>query len=424
MYALVDCNSFYASCEQALNPAYRSKPLVVLSNNDGIVIARSQEAKDLGVQDLIVYHKTKDLIERNKIIVVSSNYTLYHDMSMRVKEILKTFIPYGQDEDYSIDESFLDLKGMNYFNLTNFGKKIQDSVFKQTRVPVSVGIAPTKVLCKAANHVAKKFKLGTLVIQSDSEIKETLQNVSIEKVWGVGRQYSIKLRLLGINTAWDLRGLNTTSARKLMTIAGERIVMELQGISCIDLDFDPPPKSQILSTRSFGKTVTKFSDLKESVAMHCHIAAKKLRKHGLAAKNIGVFVHTHWFDEVHERYYNSASMDMHTYTAATNDLIVYASLVLEKIYKPGILYKKSGIMLNDIQVADRIQFHLFGGKEINEESESLMKSLDQINHKYGTYCVRFAALPKLRSSWDMRINMKSPDSTTEWNQIPKAYIDY
>lgn len=417
MFALVDCNSFYASCEQALNPKLVGRPVVVLSNNDGIVVARSQEAKDLGIEDLIVYFKVKDKIKKNNIHVCSSNYTLYGDMSARVMQTLLEFVPPEDLEIYSIDEAFLKLGTKTDIEYNLLSKKIASTVRKWVGIPVSVGVAPTKVLCKAANHVAKKYKLGVLEILKNENIDDVLKSVAIEKVWGIGRAYSTRLRIQGIETAYDLKRMNIKQARKMMTVQGEKIIMELNGISCSDLEVKPPQKKQIISSRSFGREVTTLRELKESIAMHCHIGAEKLRRDNLAAKNISVFIHSHWFKD--NPFYNSAYLELPMHTNVTNAIIKHAHFVLDRIYKPGISYKKAGIVISDIVCADSMQLNLFGTGLQDVVTAELMDVVDEINEEYGRNAIHFAAMGT-KQPWGMKMELRSPKYTTRWSDIPEA----
>lgn len=295
IFALVDCNNFYVSCERVFNPKLRGKPVIVLSNNDGCAVARSEEAKSIGVPMGAPVFMYQDLFRRHKVEMLSSNYTLYGDMSHRVMSTLSRFTP--SMENYSIDEAFLDLSGFDHTNLTEYAKEIQATVKRWTGIPVSIGIAPSKTLAKIANKLAKKNPMckGVLDITNHPRLDDFLQSINLEDVWGVGRQYTKLLMRNRILTALDLKNASDFWVKKHMTIVGLRMVLELRGISCIELDELNEPKQEIIRSRSFGKSVTDLQELKEAVAFHTTRAAEKLREQHSIASYISAFIETNRF---------------------------------------------------------------------------------------------------------------------------------
>jgi DNA polymerase V len=417
IFALVDCNSFYCSCERVFQPSLNKKPVIVLSNNDGCAVARTDEAKALGIEMGAPYFKIKDLCKKNQVAVFSSNYTLYGDMSRRVMTLLSEFTP--EMEVYSIDEAFLSLTGINK-NLTDYGLEIRQQIKQQTGIPVSVGIAPTKVLAKMANKLCKKGALkskGVLSLESPQQIENFLNIFPVEDLWGVGRKSAEKLHALNIKTARHLRDANENLIQKILTIQGRRIVRELKGESCLDLELIEKEKKQIVSSRSFGRPIYKIEDLQEAIANHVSAACEKLRRQNSYAKALIVFVQTNPFKNT-PQYYNSGVMNLMSGTSVTNKLIKHAFQILQSIYKDGYEYKKCGILLADLLPKSHSQTDLFGNYD-NLDEELQMEVLDKINLHHGTGTLKFAACG-VNQFWRMLSEMKSPCYTTRWSELLKV----
>jgi len=417
IFALVDCNSFYCSCERVFNPLMAQKPVVVLSNNDGCVVARTDEVKALGIPMGAPYFQIKDVLKKNDVQIYSSNYTLYGDMSSRVMQILSGFVP--DMEIYSIDEAFLSFEGFQKNQLTQYSHEIKNTVLQWTGIPTCVGIGETKVLAKMANHIAKKNKIKTsgvfnwLDLSTDERI-HYFKNFPVQDIWGVGSKSAQKLNALGINTADQMMNARPSVIRKILTVVGERILLEMNGQSCLDLEKDIKDKKQIISSRSFGKTVTKIDDLKESISNHITTAAEKLRAQNQICKNVTVFIQTNPFKNT-PQYFNSASMDLMSGTSVTPKLIRHAFVLLEAIYKQPFEYKKCGIILNNLVKKDFLQTDFFGAHDTLKEDQ-LMRVLDQINRFHGKGTIKFAS-SGIDQFWKMLSEMKSPCYTTRWGEL-------
>lgn len=414
VFALVDCNSFYCSCERVFQPQLRYKPVIVLSNNDGCAVARSNEAKALGIQMGAPYFQIKELCRRNKVAVFSSNYTLYGDMSTRVMQTLGEFTP--ELEVYSIDEAFLSLRGFPEKSLVEYAHRIKNTVYRHTGIPVSIGIGPTKVLAKVANYTAKSQKQsGGVVDLCDPTVRDKcLKTLPVAKIWGIGPQSAAKLTRLGIDTALQLQQADEPLIRKILTVTGQRIFRELNGESCLPLELVEKEKKQIISSRSFGIPVFTLNDLKEAIANHVSSAATKLRHQKLAVGSITVFIQTNPYKAI-TQYYNSCSMTLATGSSVTSELINKALQCLEKIYRGGIEYKKAGIIFNDLHSSCQLQNSLFSAPSA-KKSARLMLAIDQINAKKGKGTLTFAACG-VRQDWEMRNAMKSPCYTSRWDQL-------
>jgi len=411
-FALVDCNNFYVSCERVFNPSLNDKPVVVLSNNDGCAIARSEEAKRYIGMGAPIF-KLMDLVKKHNIHLYSSNYTLYADMSQRVKDVLADFS--ANIEPYSIDESFL-LFGDEKIDSNYYGTEMRRKVLKWTGIPTSVGIGPTKTLAKIANKIAKKNEMcqGVLDITNHSRIKDFLASVEVDDVWGVGWEYAKLLKRNGINTALDLKDANETWIRKKMTVQGLRTVLELRGKPCIGLEETVSDKKQIVNSRSFGKDLDKYQDVSEAIASYATRAAEKLRKQDSICGHISVWIQTNGFKD-DPQYSNSISCRLPEPTSYTPLLIKYALHLLKKIYKSDYKYKKAGVMLIDLVPAENTQFNLFT-KIDHCRNEKLMKAFDKINSQWGSQTIRSAASGIARP-WAMKRSRISPRYTTEWHEI-------
>jgi DNA polymerase V len=412
MYALVDCNSFYASCEQIFRPDLRGKPLVVLSNNDGCIVARSKEAKELDVPDLHAYFQLKDFLEANHVHVFSSNYALYGDISNRVMETLKYFSP--DIEIYSIDEMFLSLKGFNN-DLKAYATEIKDKVWQYTRMPVGVGIAPTKTLAKLANHAAKKIPQcnGVCVLDTPAKWEWLLRRLTTNKVWGVGKKLSKKLAVNGIHSAWDLSMANKKLIRQIGGVCLTRTASELNGTECLGLEV-VQDKKQIYSTRSFGKKVTSLSQLHEAIALYATKACEKLRKQKHRVKTLHVFIQTSPFTPNY--YAKSIVVQLPFPTDDSRLVIQYAKAGIEQIFSSNRQYSKAGIGLIElVEKHDSQQDFFCSGQPLI--SDKVMSTLDLINKKYGRGTA-FIAAQGIRKPWVMRQNFKSPAYTTQWADLP------
>lgn len=419
IYALVDCNNFFASCERVFNPKLQNKPIVVLSNNDGIVVARSNESKKLGIPMGAPYFKVENDIKRHNIQVFSSNYELYGDMSSRVLKELLQYTP--NVEPYSIDESFLDLGSLRTADLDSYGRRICTSIFRNTGIPVSVGIAKTKTLAKIATEVAKKDEIldGVLDISSSypKVIDEYLSRIEIGDVWGIGRRSVTKLQLLGIYTALDLKNMNLKQAKKLLTVSGQRTVMELNGISCISLDENPEPKKNIASTRSFGRPVTTYDELSQSISSHISNATHKLREQDSKAYFITVFIHTSRFKKK-DFYYNTVTLTLPQASSYTPEMTTLALKGLKQIFRKNKLYKKAGIILGGITQDCDYQYSVFGGFDEKHEQNNtkLMDTIDNLNKRYGTGTLKPLS-EGLRKPWKMKRELLSQRFTTNWDEL-------
>ncbi len=423
MKAIVDCNSFYCSCERLFKPHLDDKPVVVLSNNDGCIISRSDEAKILGVEMAGPYFKAKPLIEKYGVATFSSNYNLYGDLSWRVMETLRVLVGKENVEVYSVDEAFLNLDEFTETDLQKAGLKIRATVEEWTGIKVSVGVAPTKVLSKVANHLAKKNKLATecvVVLDTKEKIADALQNTPIGEVWGVGRQYAEKLTdMNAIFTAFDLTKKTTEWAHKnLGGVVGIRLLKELKGESVNEMEKELTVKKMIATTRMFGSAVNNITDIKEAVATYTSRAAEKLRRQRSAANIISVFVVPK--EQNHNTYFRhgptiSSYVTLPVATSATNELIKSAVKLVDKLYEQGRLYKKAGVMLSGLVPDETIQGNLFIPEKQNGK-RLLMDMLDNVNFAMRDDIVKFAATGTTRD-WKMRMELRSPRYTTRWEEL-------
>lgn len=425
IYALVDCNNFYVSAERVFNPKLEDRPVVVLSNNDGCAVARSAEAKSLGVKMGEPWFQLQPLVKRHGLIGLSSNYTLYGDMSTRVMQVLRNFTP--DVEVYSIDESFLRLERMRQLwpCLAVMGHAIRTQVRQWTGIPVCVGIGPTKTLAKLANHIAKKnpqfggvFDMTTF---PESELVRLLTQVEVGEVWGVGRRIAVKLDAMNIQSVEDLRRASPKAIRLHFSVVVERTVAELQGISCLALEDVAPPKKQIVSSKSFGRMVITLEELGQALASYVSRAAEKLRIQKSIAGALQVFVMTNVFRETDPQYSNGIVIPLTLPTNDTMRLAAAALYGLKRIYKPGYAYKKCGVMLLDLSPQHQQQGSLFSSSEdVARHSNALMSALDSINAKYGRDTLKVAA-GGTHKDWAARVENKTPCYTTRWAELPKAW---
>lgn len=422
MKAIVDCNSFYAACERLFKPSLHSKPVVVLSNNDGCIVSRSDEAKALGIQMAGPYYQHKKEIEQNKVAVFSSNYHLYGDLSWRVMETLRILSPHV--EVYSVDESFLDLTGINEGRLYDYAVFVKHTIELWTGIPVSIGIAPTKVLCKVANRLAKKDKVGSkgvVVLQTAGQQQHALEKTAVEDLWGVGSASSKKLRLYNINTAWELRGMSEEWARKnLGGVVGVRLIKELRGEPCIEMKDPLETKKMIATTRMFGKPVYEINEIKEAVATYITRAAEKLRRQNSAVNTISVFVVTNNYSNSYE--YKPATSSTYTIlpfaTSLTNILIAHAMPLVDQLYRRGSKYLKAGVILSGLVPENCIQSNIFE-RAGNHGNNKIMKMIDNINFSMRNDMIKFARSGTKRD-WKMRQELRSPRYTTRWEELFKV----
>jgi len=416
MFALVDCNNFYASCERLFRPDLRGRPIVVLSNNDGCVVARSAEAKKLGINMAVPLFQVQEQIDREHVAVFSSNYALYGDISARVMSVLEQEAP--AIEVYSIDEAFLDLSGLEtHFSLVDYGLQLKQRVYQYTGIHVSVGIAPTKTLAKLANHAAKQYPAtqGVVDLSDPQRQRRLLQLVPLREVWGVGRRLSRRLEQQGVSTALNLADCNTAWIRNHYSVTLERTVRELSGQPCMELEECPPPRQQILCSRSFSHRITEYNDMRSAIAQYSARAAEKLRQQGSLARVVTVFIRTNPHSQHEPFYSNSASRILHIPSADSRRLCSTALRLLKSIWQPGCRYMKAGIMLSDLYLPGHFQPSLFDAPE-SPAAMRLMQTVDNINRS-GHGQIRFAG-EMLSTGWQMQRNKLSPAYTTRWSQLP------
>jgi DNA polymerase V len=422
MIALVDCNNFYVSCERAFNPKLDGKPVGILSNNDGCIIARSEEIKKLGVAMGTPYFKIPELTKRHNIQILSSNYALYGDMSRRVMQILGRFSP--TMEVYSIDECFLDLSGFNQ-DLTAYGNTITKTVKQGTGIPVSIGIAPTKTLAKLANKLAKKGMVGNgsvLDWNTLAEPDKLLATLPIKEIWGISSRLSKRLNQIGIANVLALKQANAQLIRKHFGVVVERIVRELNGTPCLTLEKIIPKRKQILTSRSFGTRLTNLADIRAAVTLFASRSAEKLRAQNLCTQTLCVFIHTSPFALDKPAYNNAITLHLDQPTQDTGILIRAALAGLGNIYKSGYEYQRAGVLLPDLMPNGLQQLSLFQDEQVcSLKSERLMTALDAINRDHGKYTLRYAS-QSLSTRWHMRQQLKSPAYTTRWEGLPVATI--
>lgn len=413
MFALVDCNNFYASCERLFQPSLKDQPIVVLSNNDGCVIARSNEAKKYVPMGAVAY-KYKNIFKQNKVQVFSSNFALYGDLSNRVMNNLSEFTP--DIEIYSIDEAFLKFDGFDTNKLQKYGVTIKNTVHQNVGIPVSIGFAPTKALCKVANRIAKKFPLktnGSYVIDTDEKRIKALKWLAIEDVWGIGRKISSKLRAIGVDTAFEFTQLHDGYVRRHFSVVGIRLKHELEGKPRLDLD-ELTSKKSIATTRSFKKDITDINELRERISSYAVLCAEKLRQQKSDCNLITVFILTNRFDKNKPQYYKSITITLPYASSSSITLSKYATKALLAIYKKGYHFKKGGVIINGLTAQSSKQVNLFANE--NPKHLNLMKAIDTINGNLGTSKVKLGS-QDLGRTWKMRQERLSQRYTTNWNEI-------
>ncbi len=424
MFALVDCNNFYASCERTFRPELRLRPVVVLSNNDGCIIARSEEAKALDIQMGTPEFKCRDLLKKHDVAVFSSNYALYGDMSSRVMRLLGKLAP--EIEVYSIDEAFLDMSSFTRFDLADYGKHIRKTVRLHTGIPVCVGIAPTKTLAKIANRLAKKnpHYQGVCVLATAEEIQAALLRTKVEDIWGIGRQWSKLLQAKRIETAADMAAAPATWIRKHLHIVGARIQVELQGKSCLPMELVRPVKQSICTSRSFGRNVSTLAELQQAVATFAGKCAVKLRKEDSLASLLTVFIATSPFDESGDRYWGTRTAALPHPTQDSIAILKAAETILAGIFRDGKVYKKAGVMVSGIvpRASCCTTLSLFAEEApaVNARDAKLMQAMDAINQRYGRGTVRLAA--ENAESWKPHQERLSPRYSTRWSDIIEVRV--
>ena len=417
MIALCDVNNFYVSCERVFNPSLWHRPVIVLSNNDGCAVARSNEVKALGVKMAAPFFQIKELVKQHNIAVLSSNYALYGDMSQRVDDIIALYS--DQVENYSIDECFIRFDGHEHLDLVQHGKKMRQQIWQWLGLPVCVGIAPSKTLAKVANHCAKKLPNTESVfkLETESQIQKVLKDLPVKEIWGVGRQLSKQLNDMGIMTALQLRNADLKSMRQRFSVVMERTILELRGIACIEFDADPEKKKQIICTRSFGEKITRLELLKEALAYHVTRACVTLRQQQSQAQSITIGIRTNAFNANAKQYSNSITVKLPQASNQTNHFLKAATQGIEKIFRLGYEYKKAGIVLNNITDAGVTQPDLFMPQA--DDDNNLMSVLDEINNRFGKGTLR-SAQEGFNEDWVMKSEIKSPAYTTRFNEVIKV----
>ncbi len=415
MYAVVDCNNFFVSCERVFRPELRNKPVIVLSNNDGCIISRSTEAKALGIKMGVPYFEVREQCKQNDIHVFSSNYILYGDFSGRVMNALSEFVDREDDlEVYSIDEAFLDLE--TYRDPENYCRTMRAKTEQWTGIPVSIGIAPTKTLSKIANDVAKKYKgyQGVFFMDTKERTDKVLASTPVKDVWGIGYRLSSKLTEYGIGTALQLRDADEGWIRKKFGVTVLRTIHELRGIPCFFDGAVPSVRKHIASTRSFGRNVTSMEDLREAIATYVSWAATKLRKQKSAAGGLYIFIRTSK-DHTRLHQHEGVFRELPVATDSTPELIHHATEMLQELFHEGSIYKKAGVMFSHIVPRGSVQLNVFDKTDRTKFSK-LMHVMDGVNLRDGQGMLKFAAMGTTQN-WMMRSGMRSPQYTTKWNDL-------
>ena len=420
MFALADCNNFFASCERVFRPDLRGKPVIVLSNNDGCAVARSNEAKALGIKMGDPLFKIKDIVNKHKVAVFSGNMALYGDMSQRVRWVLEEFAP--SIEVYSIDEAFLDLRGMQNIDFNQYAKTISKTCYKMTSIPVSVGIAPTKTLAKIASKLCKQYPRlqGGCYMHRPEDIEKVLHKYPIEDVWGIGRRTTAKLKLMGINTAYDYTQLSETRVRNLFNITGLRTWKELQGIPCIEFEDGFEAKQSICVSRSFSSEIYEVKELQEQIANFSASMAEKLRKQCSVVSEMVVFAYTNRFKENEPQTHGSALISFITPTADVRVIVSKAVATTKALFKEGYGYKKAGVIATKISSEKCVMHSLFEDTEATEREHKITTVLDTINKTFGKGTIKLAVQGSgnIKSSSDNQ----SPHYTTLWTDIPTVTV--
>lgn len=417
MIALCDVNNFYVSCERVFDPTLENTGTVVLSNNDGCCVARSDEVKNMGIKMGTPIFKIRDFVREQGIKVLSSNYALYADMSHRVDNIIEMYS--DKVENYSIDESFIHYQGFEHIDLVKYNQKMVNQIQKWLGLPVCVGVAPSKTLAKIANHWTKKLKIPGSVLMLDDPYQQSqaLSHLEVGDVWGIGRRLSAQLNDMGIKTAKQLRDSNIKSLRKRFGVVMERTITELRGTECIDFDANPEKKQQIICTRSFGQAIHDKATLGKALAYHTTRGCVKLREQGSVASLISIFIRTNQFKQSDEQYSPSINIKLPSPTDDTRVFLNAVSQGLNRIYRKGYNYKKAGIMLYDIRDPDQVQLDMFN-RPIGDPR--LMSVIDKINDRFGKETAKFAMQGNTHKKWAMHSENKTPAYTTRFDEVVKV----
>lgn len=421
IFAVMDCNNFFVSCERAFNPKIRNKPVGVLSNNDGCIVARSNELKELGIPMGAPAFKYKYIFERYNVVLLSSNYSLYGDMSDRVMKVLKK---YADDvEIYSIDEAFIDLTNLqSNSHIDDYIKMLKKRIERDTGISISIGVASTKTLAKAANAVAKKNPLYggimNLANKSEDEIDSLLKTLDVSDIWGIGRGLKQFFYGVGIQSAYDLKYTDSSWIRNTKSVLAQRTILELQGISCIPIKTSVKIRKSIISSRSFGRQVTDLNDLEEAISQYASRACSKLRQQNLVAEEVSVYLLTNRHKPNEPQYNSSLSIKLDEASDYTPTITNTARTLLKKIYKKGYIYKKAGIVLSSITKKDSLQKNLIlnNSMDIDLKHSRLMNFTDMINKKWGINGIKLAS-EGIKKSWKMKNEMRSKRFTTSWHEL-------
>ena len=418
IFGLIDCNNFYVSCERVFRPDLEGVPVIVLSNNDGCAVARSAEAKALGIKMGDPEFKIRDLIKRENVRIFSSNYELYGSLSAKVSAVHLSMVP--TIENYSIDESFLNLGEFHEREVEPLARELRERVHRWVGIPTCVGIAPTKTLAKVANFIAKKRPQyrGVCDLRSSQIRADLLPTVSVDEVWGIGAASAAKLATIGVRTAADLAALDPDNAWALMTVTGGRTVYELRGISCLPLELMEPTRKGIAVTHSFGTPVTSWQEMSEAIACDATRAAEKMRRYKVAAENIFVFMHTNTFNNA-PFYSNGASARFAETTNDTGEVVALAVRLGERLWRAGFRYSKCGVMITEL-MPETIRQPALWGELDREKRERAWKAMDKLNATIGRGTVRILGAGPRDAAWKLRAEHRSPRWTTRWDELPKA----
>lgn len=404
--AIVDCNNFYASCEQSLDPNLKGKPVVVLSNNDGVIIALSNEVKKLGINKFTPLFKVKHLLTQHDVKICSANFKLYAYYSQQIMNILRNYSP--DVEEYSIDEAFVNLKGFSRFDLTDYANEMRNDVFEQTGISTTIGIAATKTLAKIANRIGKKqmnYSIGVIDIFTHNRVDEYLTITDVGDVWGVGRKYKKMLNENSIYTALDFAQADDRWIKKRMSVVGLRTAWELRGVACVDMKYEHEPKKMIMFSRSFGKKLTQKEDLIEAVALFTARAAERMRLQGSSAKHISIYLSSSRYAE--KKYYDKCEMRLPVPTDCTSEILHYSIKAVHECFESGILYYKAGVLLSGLQPANNLQTS-FLDKMDRFKMSGVTKAVDSINQRYSPDAVIYASMGTT-NAWKQNQNHKSKD---------------
>ena len=417
MIALADCNNFYASCERVFNPGLKNKPIVVLSNNDGCIIARSNEAKVLGIKMGVPVFQVRDIIDNNNVYVFSTNFALYGDMSSRVMSLLSDISP--EIEIYSIDEAFMNFTGVK--DSVHLASRMKSVVTKSTGIPISIGIAATKTLSKVANYFAKKQTAnGVYALTEQQQIVQALKELPVSKLWGVGSRHLRMLNSYGINTAYDFIQLNEEWVLEKMTIMGLRMQRELKGDPCFGIDAYPSRKKNIRTSRSFGVKVKSLQTIQESIIAHAARCAEKLRIENSCARYVSVILRTNPFSKSQDYYYGYKSINLEIPTNDSMEIVNAAKILLGSIYKEGLIYTKSGVIVGDTVPADQVQLNLFYSEQGKEKRKNLYKRIDFINQTMGRDKIQLLG-QGIAKKWKLKQENLSPCYTTRWTDLLRVH---